>query len=96
MMTEPDTSDARYNYIYRGTVNMVGQSQRGCLVFLQSRDSQLHHANVPCLDDSSGVLGELHDHSVGGLYPIGACDVQVIVVGPVKIGPISMLKPSFL
>ena len=53
-------------------------------MFLQSRDSQLHHANVPCLDDAGGVLGELHDHSVGGLYPIGACDVQVIVVGPAE------------
>ena len=53
-------------------------------MFLQSRDSQLHHANVPRLDDAGGVLGELHDHSVCGFYPIGACDVQVIliVVGP--------------
>ena len=50
-------------------------------MFLQSMDSQLHHANVPCLDDAGGVLCELHDHIVGGLYPIGACDVQVIVVG---------------
>ena len=53
-------------------------------MFLQSRDSQLHHANVPCLDDASGVLGELHDHSVCGNYPIGACDVQVIVVSPAE------------
>ena len=40
--------------------------------------------NVPCLDDAGGVQGELHDHSAGGLYPIGACDVQVIVVGPAE------------
>ena len=53
-------------------------------MFLQSRDSQLHHANVPCLDYAGGVLGELHDHSVGGICPIGACDVQVIVVGPAE------------
>ena len=65
-------------------------------MFLRSRDSQLHHANVPCLDDAGGVLGELHDHSVGGLCPIGAWDVQVIVSVQLKIGPISMLKPSFL
>ena len=64
--------------------SLVGQSQRACLVFLQSRDRQLHHANVPCLDDAGEVLGELHDHSVGDLYPIGACDVQVIVVGPAE------------
>ena len=53
-------------------------------MFLQSRDSQLHHANVPCIDDVGRVLGELHDHSVGGLCPIGACDVQVMVVGPAE------------
>ena len=27
MMTEPDTSDARYNYIYRG-VNIITSDQR--------------------------------------------------------------------
>ena len=32
----------------------------------------------------AGVLRELRDHSVDGLYPIGACDVQVIVVGPAE------------
>ena len=53
-------------------------------MFLQSRDSQLHHVNVPCLYDAGGVLGELHDHSVGGLCPIGACNVQVIVVCPAE------------
>ena len=28
MMTEPDTSDARYNYIYRGIVNIITSDQR--------------------------------------------------------------------
>ena len=27
-MTEPDTSDARYNYIYRGIVNIITSDQR--------------------------------------------------------------------
>ena len=28
MMAEPDTSDARYNYIYRGIVNIITSDQR--------------------------------------------------------------------
>ena len=53
-------------------------------MFRQSRDRQLHHANVPCLDDTGRVLDERHDHSMGGLCPIGAGDVQVIIVGPAE------------
>ena len=65
-------------------------------MFLQSMDIQLHHANVPCLDDAGGVLGELHDHSVGGLCHIGACDVQVIVVGQTEDMADLHAQPSFL
>ncbi|KAK0155508.1 hypothetical protein N1851_002098 [Merluccius polli] len=64
--------------------SLVGESQRGRLMFLESRDLELHHANVSCLDDASGMLGELHDHGMSGLHPIGAHDAQVIVVSPAK------------
>ena len=49
-------------------------------MFLESRDLELHHANVSCFDDASRMLGELHDHGMGALHAIGAHDVQVVVV----------------
>ena len=48
-------------------------------LFLESRYSLLHHANVSCVDDAGRMLG---DHGVGALHPIGARDVQIVVVSP--------------
>ena len=45
-------------------------------MFHKSRDSQLHHANVSCVDDAGTIMGELHGHGVGALHPIGARDVK--------------------
>ena len=53
-------------------------------MFLESRDSQLYHANVSCVDGAGWMLDELHDHGVGALHPIGARDVQIIVVSPAE------------
>ena len=53
-------------------------------MFLESRESQLHHANVSCVDDAGMMLGELHDHGVGALHPIGARDVQIVIVSPAE------------
>ena len=49
---------------------LVGESHRERLLFLESRDSLLQHANFPCVDDAGTMLGELHDHGVGALRPI--------------------------
>ena len=63
---------------------LVGESHRGYLVFLESRAIQLHHANISCVDDAVRMLDELHDHGVGALHPIGARDVQIVVVSPAE------------
>ena len=63
---------------------LVGESHRGRHVFLESRDSQLHHANVSCVDDAGRMKGELHNHEVGALHPIGVRDVQIVVVSPAE------------
>ena len=65
-------------------VYTVGESHRGRLVFLESRDRQLQHANVSCVDDVGRMLGELHDHGVGALHPFGARDVQIVDVTPAE------------
>ena len=58
----------------------MGESHRGRLVFLESRDSLLHHGNVSCVYDAGRMLGELHDSGVCAIHPIGARDVQIVVV----------------
>ena len=49
-------------------------------MFLESKDSLLHHANVSCVDDAGRMLGELHDNVMGALQPTGARDIQIVVV----------------
>ena len=63
---------------------LVGESHRGRLVFLESKDSLLHHANVSCVDDAGRMLGERHDHVVGAHHPIEARDIQIVVVSPAE------------
>ena len=65
-------------------------------MFLESRDLELHHANVSCVDDAGRMLGEFHDDGVGVSHPIGACDVPIISSAQLKIRPISVLGPNFL
>ena len=64
----------------RSSVRTVSWASGQSLVFLESRDSLLHHAIVSCVDDAGSMLGELHDHGVGARHPIGARDVQIVVV----------------
>ena len=64
--------------------SLVGESQSRCIMLLEARDLELHHPSVSCFDDAGRMLGELHDHGMSALHPIGARDVQVVVVSSAK------------